>query len=182
MEPFSEMQISKIPASEIGTVKQGPVKKWLAKRDAYDKKYGKELKELERIKILDRAKAKASGFLTGDLYGENPPSCALAAWSDQDMARKVGKSVDEVGEKTNKAIALWVKVASKPDEDMANKTTTENIDQSEIAAQEKANEEAGHPTDPMKYTEAPTFDKAAETSSQAELHVDKLSEQVSTAL
>ena len=98
----------------IGQVhSDGAVKKWLAKRQEWDEKYSRELKKWRKIKEEDRIRAQLGGYLTRGLDGERPPLASLAGIWDRDLARKVGKSVDEVSKKTSGAMLMWHKMSTK---------------------------------------------------------------------
>jgi hypothetical protein len=47
------------------------------------------------------------------LHGERPPLAALAGVHDPELARSIGKSVDEVGKKSSMGMLLWAKMSSK---------------------------------------------------------------------
>lgn len=118
IRPFEP--IESIPALDpnlrehIGQVHpDGAVKKWLAKRAEWDEKYRQEHIKWRTIKRTDRKLAEKSGFLTRDLLGERPPLASLAGIFDRDMAREVGKSVDEVSKKTSAVMLMWYKMSIK---------------------------------------------------------------------
>ncbi|KAI5477577.1 lipase/esterase [Pseudohyphozyma bogoriensis] len=117
MEPASELPACNVRPEEIGLVKAGPVRKWLAKRAAWDKTYEKELKKYRAIREADRLLAEVNGFLTGTLHGERPPLCSLAGWHNKEMALECGDSVDETGKKENIALAMWASISAAPDEE-----------------------------------------------------------------
>lgn len=91
----------------------GAIKKWLAKRAEWDEKYSKELAKWRKAKAEDRAKAEQEGFLTRNLQGERPPLASLAGIWSRELAREVGRSVDEVSKKTSGAMLLWNKMSTK---------------------------------------------------------------------
>jgi hypothetical protein len=98
----------------IGQVhSDGAIKKWLAKRQEWDEKYSRELKKWRKIKEEDRIRAQLGGYLTRGLDGERPPMASLAGIWDQDLARKVGRSVDEISKKTSGAMLMWHKMSTK---------------------------------------------------------------------
>ncbi|OWZ77830.1 lipase/esterase family protein [Cryptococcus neoformans Bt85] len=98
----------------------GAIRKWLARRHEWDKKYSKELAKWREIKQKDRIKAEAEGFLTRDLQDERPPLCSVAGIWDKGLARNVAKSVDEV---TSRSMGMgwWTKWGSKADEEHADR-------------------------------------------------------------
>ncbi|KIR56537.1 lipase/esterase [Cryptococcus gattii Ru294] len=98
----------------------GAIRKWLAKRHEWDKKYSKDLAKWRDIKQKDRIKAEAEGFLTRDLQNERPPLCSVAGIWEAKLARDVARSVDEV---TSRSMGLgwWTKWGSKADEEHADR-------------------------------------------------------------
>ncbi|KIR34533.1 lipase/esterase [Cryptococcus deuterogattii MMRL2647] len=98
----------------------GAIRKWLAKRHEWDKKYSKDLAKWRDIKQKDRIKAEAEGFLTRDLQGERPPLCSVAGIWEAKLARDVARSVDEV---TSRSMGMgwWTKWGSKADEEHADR-------------------------------------------------------------
>jgi len=144
LEPASELPGCRMDPEHIGRVHAGPVRKWLAKRSEWDSKYSSDLEKYRKIRIEDRVKAVESGFLLGQFRGENPPLCALAGWSDQELARQAGESVDEVvGKKSaaSMALSMWAKVSSKPDESRAGDEKVKEVEQ-EIVEEKKEEREA----------------------------------------
>jgi hypothetical protein len=102
---------------KIGRIRtDGPVLKWLEKRAEWDKDFESALKKHRAIRIKNREEAEKHGFLTGDLYGENPPMCALVSLSDPKLARRVAKPVDEPTTSVSKGVALWMKLGERADE------------------------------------------------------------------
>lgn len=92
---------------------EGAIHRWLAKREEWDKKFASQHEKWRKIKIADKAQAEQAGFLTRDLQGERPPLCSLVGWYDHDLAREVGKSVDEISGKTSKAMLMWQRMSEK---------------------------------------------------------------------
>lgn len=119
MEPDSEVPALRPELrDQVGRVRgNGPLEKWLLKRQEWDDKYKKELDEFRSIRSKDRAAAEKSGFLTNVLGDENIPLSALAGLNDREMARKVGRSVDEPTHKTSVPLLLWMSAAEKADKE-----------------------------------------------------------------
>ena len=118
IRPFEPIEA--IPALDpklrdhIGQVhSDGAITKWLAKRTEWDEKYSRDLKKWRKVKEEDRIRAQLGGYLTRGLDGERPPLASLAGIWDQDLARKVGRSVDEVSKKTSGAMLMWSNMAGK---------------------------------------------------------------------
>lgn len=118
IRPFEP--IDQVPAlqpdlrEKIGQVHgDGAIQKWLSKRAEWDDKYSSQHQKWRDVKMADRAKAEREGFLTRSLKGERPPLCSLVGWYDGDMARAVGRSVDEISGKTSNMMMMWQKISQK---------------------------------------------------------------------
>lgn len=119
-EPIAEVSALHPELKEhIGQVHpEGAIKKWMAKRKEWDEKYKKDLDKWWAVKRADRERAEAAGYLTRDLGEKNgvkerPPLCALAGWFDREMAREVGKSVDEAAGKVGMGAMVWMRAGGK---------------------------------------------------------------------
>lgn len=118
LEPADTLPATTMSPSSVGRLHTGPVRKWLAERARYDEKYAKDLAYYRDIRLADREKAVATGFLQGKFAGENPPLASLAGWSDEQLALRCGQSVDEIGKKTNLALASWARISAEPDKEV----------------------------------------------------------------
>lgn len=118
LEPATTLPATTMSPSSVGRLHTGPVRKWLAERARYDEKYAKDLAYYRAIRLADREKAVASGFLQGKFVGENPPLASLAGWSNEQLALRCGQSVDEIGKKTNMALASWARISAEPDKEI----------------------------------------------------------------
>ena len=132
IRPFEAVEA--IPALDpalrdhIGQVHaDGAIQKWLAKRAVWDEKYAKQLEKWRKIRLTDRQKAEAGGFLTRDLQGERPPLCALVGLWDEKLAREVGKSVDGVKRESSMGVMWWMNISSKADKEHAGGDSIEEI-------------------------------------------------------
>jgi hypothetical protein len=61
----------------------------------------------------DRRMAEKVGFLSRRLQGERPPLASLAGLWDVELAREVGRSVDEIDKRTSKGVMMWMNLSSK---------------------------------------------------------------------
>lgn len=121
MEPDAEVQaLNPKLRDRVGRIRSdGPIGRWLEKRAQWDARWPDRLAKYRDIRTRDRAQAEKQGFLTGTLQGEHPPPSALAGMADPELARKVGKSVDEPTSKTTVPVLLWSTLASKKDAEAA---------------------------------------------------------------
>ncbi|KAF2091386.1 alpha/beta-hydrolase, partial [Saccharata proteae CBS 121410] len=103
LEPASSLPCLNLPASTIGVIKEGPVRKWLAAQETWNKKFASEKRKVQRKRIEELAEGYAKW------EGERPPPTALAGRRRTEMpkAGRVGRSW---------ALAMWSGWGSKHDE------------------------------------------------------------------
>jgi acetyl esterase/lipase len=110
MAPESEIPALQMPASAVGVVKPGPVRKWLAAKKEWDTKYASERRKVQKRRIKEMMEGGHEPF--GE--GERPPPGALAG------RRRKGDE-DEKGEERKKqkkswGMSLWSLWGSRHDE------------------------------------------------------------------
>ncbi|KAM0169187.1 hypothetical protein ACHAPF_010231 [Botrytis cinerea] len=112
LDPADKLPACNISPNEVGVIKPGPVKKWMAVKTKWDTKYAKDKRKIQK----NRAKEIARGyeqFLDLHQVPEMPPPSALAG------RRMVGVEIDrESGGKQKKSWGLskWSTWGSKHDE------------------------------------------------------------------
>jgi hypothetical protein len=107
LEPESELPGCSLPPSEIGIIKEGPVKKWMAAKREWDTKFASAKRRVQK----QRANEMAQGYQQFS-DGEVPPPSALAG------RRKTGAAdVKEEKKKRSMGMSLWSLWGSKHDED-----------------------------------------------------------------
>ncbi|KAL3422042.1 AB hydrolase superfamily protein C4A8.06c [Phlyctema vagabunda] len=105
LEPASELPACTMSNSEIGVIKEGPVRKWMKAKKEWDTKYASSKRRVQK----KRAKEMANGYLAfGD--GEVPPPSALAG------RRKTGVDLKEDKKKKSMGMSIWSLWNSKHDE------------------------------------------------------------------
>ena len=105
LEPESEMPACNISSSDIGVIKEGPVRKWMAAKKQWDTKFASSKRKVQK----QRAKDMANGYQQfGD--GEVPPPSALAG------RRKLGEDLKEPKKSKSMGMSLWSLWGSKHDE------------------------------------------------------------------
>ncbi|KAK8849496.1 hypothetical protein IAR55_004830 [Kwoniella newhampshirensis] len=116
---------------QIGQVHGGgAIQKWLAKRAVWDEKYSSSLDRWREIRKSDRIKAEREGYLPRDMSwvksGERPPMCSVVSIWDEELARKVGESVDG---KKGKSMGMgwWMRMGTKADKEHAGGDDLEEI-------------------------------------------------------
>ncbi|KAK0855486.1 hypothetical protein LTS02_011028 [Friedmanniomyces endolithicus] len=106
MAAESEIACLALDPASIGTIKQGPVRKWIAKKREADVAFGKDAKKLQKKK----ARELALGY--DKIPGETPPPSALVG------RRRRGVAPEEKKQKKNWGLALWSGWGSSHDESM----------------------------------------------------------------
>ena len=107
LEPETELPGCTLKPSDVGVIKEGPVRKWLAARELWDKKYARTKARVHRHLV----KEMADGYLDfGD--GETPPPSAIVG------RRRAASTWGDWGHKKTKSmgLALWSLWGSKHDE------------------------------------------------------------------
>jgi hypothetical protein len=103
LESAESLDALKLAPEEIGVIKPGPVRKWLAAKNEWDTKFSKERKRVKK----QRAREIAMGYQTfGD--GEVPPPSALAG--------RRGMPMPEEKKKRSLGLSLWSLWGSSHDE------------------------------------------------------------------
>ncbi|KAH8684707.1 hypothetical protein BGZ60DRAFT_398136 [Tricladium varicosporioides] len=105
LEPASQLPGCKLSPSEIGVIKEGPVKKWMAAKREWDTKFASAKRKIQK----KRASEMAKGYQQFG-SGEVPPPSALAG------RRKRGESLVEPKKSRSMGMSLWALWGSKHDE------------------------------------------------------------------
>jgi acetyl esterase/lipase len=105
LEPASELPGCNLAPSEIGVIKEGPVRKWMAAKREWDIKFASSKRKVQK----QRAKEIAQGYQQFD-GGEVPPPSALAS------RIKTGVDLKEAKNKKSWGMSLWALWGSKHDE------------------------------------------------------------------
>lgn len=122
LEPESELEALHMAPSEIGVIKEGPVRKWMAIQGRWAKKYEKEKRSVQKRRIEEFAKGYE------EFEGETPPPTALAG------RRLKDKDMPKTRTSKNWGLAMWSGWGSKHDqttirrETMADGIMTEEVD------------------------------------------------------
>jgi len=126
LEPESELPGCCLPPSEIGIIKEGPVKKWMNARQEWDTRYASAKRRVQK----QRAREMAQGYQQfGD--GEVPPPSALAG------RRKTGADLREKKKERSWGMSLWSLWGSKHDEDaLKNEEEANRAPETTIASAE----------------------------------------------
>lgn len=121
MEPVSEIEALHLDPTEIGTIKPGPVGKFMRARGAHDRKYRKRKAKLQRQRAREYARAEREGFAIGDFKGDKPPPAALAGRASLAEAEKISKASQ--GSKSGGLInTLFSIVSGSRDKDKSQQT------------------------------------------------------------
>jgi hypothetical protein len=116
LEPESELPACNLSPGDIGVIKAGPVKKWMAAKREWDTKFASAKRRVQK----QRAKDMAEGYRQfGD--GEVPPPSALAG------RRKTGENLKEAKKTKSMGMSMWALWGSKHDEKaMSNEKAAES--------------------------------------------------------
>ena len=104
LDPPSSLPALQMSADEVGVIKPGPVRKWLAAKKEWDSKFAREKRKMQKQRIKEMAQGY-EGF--GD--DEVPPPSALAG-------RRGLKMPKEEKKKQSWGMSLWALWGSKHDE------------------------------------------------------------------
>ncbi|GME56178.1 Alpha/beta hydrolase fold-3 [Neofusicoccum parvum] len=111
LEPPSELEALQLSPSEIGVIKEGPVRKWMTIQGKWAKKFEKEKRNVQKKRIEEFAQGYE------EFEGETPPPTALAGrrLKDKDMPKtKIAKSW---------GLAMWSGWGSKHDQTTLRRET-----------------------------------------------------------
>jgi hypothetical protein len=106
LEPAHELPGCNVPTSEIGVIKEGPVRKWMAAKREWDTKFASAKRRVQK----QRAKEMAQGYQTFG-NGEVPPPSALAG------RRLLDEDLKEEKKKRSTGMSIWALWGSKHDEE-----------------------------------------------------------------
>ncbi|KAI4158506.1 MAG: hypothetical protein LQ342_007347 [Letrouitia transgressa] len=125
----SKLPALNVPANEIGVIKPGPVRKWMAAKRVWDTRFAREKRRVQKQRIKEMV-AGFEGF--GD--DEVPPPSALAGRRPGALQERHGKrgGVDGAAEgKRGKSwgMTLWSLWGSKHDEDALEREEKADKDQ-----------------------------------------------------
>ncbi|KAI1823819.1 alpha/beta-hydrolase [Xylaria intraflava] len=104
LEPASELPGCVLDPSDVGVIKEGPVRKWLEARRQWDNRFGTARAKVHKRRL----KEMMAGYLGFD--GETPPPSALAA------RRKTAGNLVPKKKRKGMGLALWSLWGSKHDE------------------------------------------------------------------
>ncbi len=110
MAPASEMPALQMPAADLGVMKPGPVRKWLAARKEWDTRYAAEKRRVQK----KRMKEMIGGEYESCEEGEKPPPSALVGRRKKGDEGASGEERNK--QKKNWGISLWSLWGSKHDE------------------------------------------------------------------
>ena len=105
LAPAAELPAMQMPASDIGVIKPGPVRKWLDAKSEWDRKYAREKRKVQKQRIREMAEGGSEGFG----HGEQAPPSALAG-------RKKKYEMGEEKKRRSYGLMMWSMFGSKHDE------------------------------------------------------------------
>lgn len=119
LAPASQLPGCSLPASQIGRIKAGPVRKWLATQVEWDKKYAKEKRAVQEKRMKEWTQLAANDD-TDDRVpaGERPPPTALVGRKRETRKKGEQKRARSVG---TMGLKMWSGWGSKHDDDVIEK-------------------------------------------------------------
>lgn len=152
LEPASELPACNLSPAEIGVIKPGPVRKWMAAKKEWDTKFASSKRKVQK----QRAKEIAAGYQQFE-GGEVPPPSALAG------RRKLGHDLTEEKNKKSMGMSLWSLWGSKHDE--KTKVLEEKLDKEpETTVAKPEDGQGARPLEDTKTTEGKHLDAKHITS------------------
>ncbi len=118
MEPVAEMYMLHLRPDDIGVIKEGPVKRWMAARASHDQKYQKRKTKLQKQRAREYVEAEQHGFVLGEFDGEKVPPAAAAGRSSLKAASRIVKMGE--GKKKGMVNTMFSKVMIGHDEEKIN--------------------------------------------------------------
>lgn len=134
-------------SSDIGVIKQGPVKKWMTAKREWDTKFASSKRKIQK----QRAKEMAKGY-QGFGDGEVPPPSALAG------RRKTGEDLKEEKKTRSMGMSLWALWGSKHDESTIEREQDADREP-ETAVATAANGAGARPLDDTKTSQGKKLEK-----------------------
>lgn len=127
LEPASELVACAMAPEDIGMIKEGPVRKWMAAQTEWAKRYGKIKRRVQERRLQDvRVLSEKKGSL---LSGEDPPPTSVV-WR-KDLPQEAKRSV-------SKLLAMWSGWGGKHDEHALGKEEKMATEDEGMANDEKA--------------------------------------------
>ncbi|KAK5128356.1 hypothetical protein LTR85_003024 [Meristemomyces frigidus] len=154
LAPQAEIACLALDPASIGTIKPGPVRKWLAKKREAEAKFGGDRKKIQK----KRAKEFAAGY--DNIAGETPPPTALVG------RRRKGIAPEEKKKGKSWGLAMWSGWGSHHDE-----STLEREEKFDASARQAGG---------VEKTVQPRPENAPPSTAQASLAVPGQTEEHST--
>jgi acetyl esterase/lipase len=105
LAPAEELPAMQMPASDIGVIKPGPIRKWLEAKKEWDRRYAREKRKVQKQRIKEMAEGGSEGFGAGE---QAPPSALAGRKKEYDMG--------EEKKKKSYGLMMWSMFGSKHDE------------------------------------------------------------------
>lgn len=149
LQPASDLPALQMPASDVGKLKEKPVRRWLEAKKQWDARYSSQQ---QRVAKRRRKDAAEGGYIP--CPGENPPPSALAG-------RRM-KGREEVERKTKRSwgMSLWSLWGSKHDESTMKR-------EAEVLESEEAEKEAEAEAEAESKAQPETLPESQPTAASA---------------
>ncbi|TVY37128.1 AB hydrolase superfamily protein [Lachnellula occidentalis] len=159
--PAFELPACKMSSSDIGVIKQGPVKKWMTAKREWDTKFASSKRKIQK----QRAKEMTKGY-QGFGDGEVPPPSALAG------RRRTGEDLKEEKKTRSMGMSLWALWGSKHDEATIEREQEADREPETVVATAAAGAGA-RPLDDTKTSQGKKLDKPTYSRSRSRRRIVK---------
>ena len=135
LAPASELPGCQIAPSDVGVIKAGPVRKWLAAKGEWDRRYAREKRRVQKQRVRDMARGGSEGFGSGE---QAPPSAVAGS-------RKRYDEAELKKQKKSYGLMLWSMFGSKHDEHTIERE--EELEKTETRQRSTSTTKPGQPND-----------------------------------
>lgn len=106
LAPANDLPGLQMRPADVGVIKPGPVRKWLAAKKEWDTKYAREKRRVQQQRVQEMATGGTEGFGAGE---QAPPSAMAGRRKEFDLG-------EEKKKKKSYGLMLWSMFGSKHDE------------------------------------------------------------------
>ncbi|KAK3080544.1 hypothetical protein LTS18_000416 [Coniosporium uncinatum] len=111
LAPAAELGALQMPTAEIGTIKEGPVRKWLAHQQKWNAMFAKEKRKWQSQRLAEMAdKSAGAGGSARGFEAERVPATAMAGWKSggrKGQEEEEGMGLGRGGGKRSWGMSMW---------------------------------------------------------------------------
>ncbi|KAK3063581.1 hypothetical protein LTS18_014406 [Coniosporium uncinatum] len=140
LAPAAELAALQMPTAEIGTIKEGPVRKWLAHQQKWNAMFAKEKRKWQGQRLAEMAEKPAgAGASARGFEAERVPATAMAGWKvggrkGREDEEEEGMGLGRGGGKRSWGMSMWSGWGMKHD-----KSTVKREKEANKSAEKEAN-------------------------------------------